>query len=124
MLTIVTHSIQNAVYHKINSKQMSACTFNYQNILIVSWCTIIVSSIMYTGKFLRHLIFCEFYSVMKLNFMKLLPCHTFYIAHVDHSRKYFSRKLSDAKISRYTVFQCMFYLVAASLPLSIYQYKK
>ena len=42
------------------------------------------------------------------NFAKLLPCHTFYIAHVDHSQKYFlrifiSRKLSDTKISRYTI---------------------
>ena len=63
--------------------------------------------ILYTSvaKFLQ---FREFFSVAKLNFTKLSPCHTFYIAHVDHSQKYFlrtfiSRKLSNAKISRYTV---------------------
>ena len=48
--------------------------------------------------------FCEFCSVVKLNFMKVLPCHTFDISYVDHSQKYFSRKFNDAKISWYTVF--------------------
>ena len=28
-------------------------------------------------------------SVVKLNFMKMSPCHTFYVAHVDHPQKYF-----------------------------------
>ena len=35
--------------------------------------------------------FRKFCSVTKFNFMKLLPCHTFDIAHVNHSRKYFSQ---------------------------------
>ena len=36
--------------------------------------------------------FCEFCSVTKLHFTKVSPCHTFYIAHVDHSWKYFLQK--------------------------------
>ena len=33
--------------------------------------------------------FCQFCSLTKLNFTKVLPCYTFYVAHVNHSRKYF-----------------------------------
>ena len=47
--------------------------------------------------------FHKFSSVAKLS-----PCHTFYIADMDHLREYFSRifisqNYSDAKISQYTV---------------------
>ena len=56
----------------------------------------------------------EFCSVAKLNFVKVSPYHTFYAPHMDHSQKYFfakllkspfSRKFTDTKISRYTVFK-------------------
>ena len=30
------------------------------------------------------LYFHKFCSVVKLNFAKVLPCHTFYVAHMDH----------------------------------------
>ena len=32
--------------------------------------------------------FREFCLVVKLNFVKVSPCHTHYIAHMDHSRNY------------------------------------
>ena len=59
----------------------------------------------HVAKFSR---FHEFLLSRGIKFREIIACHTFYIAHVDHSRKYFlrifiSRKLSDAKISRYTV---------------------
>ena len=39
------------------------------------------------------------------NFAKLSPCHTFYIAHVDHSQKYFLRIFISRKFPgiRYTI---------------------
>ena len=50
---------------------------------------------------------------VKLNFAKVLPCYTFYVAHVDHYENFFHeiieitinflQKFSDAKISWYTV---------------------
>ena len=33
--------------------------------------------------------FWKFCSVAKLNFAKVSPCHTFYVAHMVHSQKYF-----------------------------------
>ena len=51
------------------------------------------------GKILRHFIFTNF-----VNFV--LPCHTFYVAHVDHLWNYFFEIIEIAifaKISRYTV---------------------
>ena len=48
--------------------------------------------ITYTGKFSRYFIFTNFESfcsVAKLNFAKVSPCHTFYVAHMVHSWKYF-----------------------------------
>ena len=46
------------------------------------------------------------------NFAKVLPCHTFYVAHVDHLhakllKSPFSRKFSDTKISQYSVYFLM-----------------
>ena len=52
----------------------------------------------YTGKFSYHFIYIhkfhelhKFCSVVKLIYAKMLPCHTFYVAHMDHSWKYFLR---------------------------------
>ena len=43
----------------------------------------IIFAVLYFHKF------CQFCSVTKLNFMKVLPCYTFYVTHVNHSWKYF-----------------------------------
>ena len=61
--------------------------------------------LLYFHKFLK---FC---SVVKLNFAKVLPCHTFYDGHVDHLKNFLTillksnilQKFSDIKISWYTV---------------------
>ena len=41
-------------------------------------------------KIFASLYFHKFYKfcLVAKKFMKVLPCHTFYVAHVDHSREY------------------------------------
>ena len=98
--------IMNIVNHTHCTHSMVLCGCVETDILSkhVSLLANLVDLLSNIGKFLHRFIFTNF-----VHFV--LPCHTFYVAHVDHLWNYFVkllklpflRKFSDVKISWYAV---------------------
>ena len=83
-------------------------------VILHEWALKLINNTVYQEIFmsLYSYEFHKFCSVAKLNFAKVLPCHPFYVAHVDHLhakllKSPFSRKFSDTKISQYSVYFLM-----------------
>ena len=78
--------------YEIKIANIKTAIINNDGQLLVCACAEQLRKIPYTGKFLRRFIFMNFSNfAQSWNFIcEILPCHAFYVAHVDHLQKYFS----------------------------------
>ena len=77
-----------------------------------------ISMLLYFYKFRK------FYSVAKLNFSKVLPCHTFYVAHVDHLQKIIFAQISCSTVTVNCMDDSIFALFSFIFSLTIHMHSE